>query len=129
MPWWSWILIWIALVALSLLFYVVLGVRLFRKFTTTLRELGEAADRFSRLPSPAVHGAGSATGGAGTTMENGVHEAARPAPGDAVFASPARMRHAYLASKIARQNARRLRRIQRRRDRGQPQTLRDIELG
>ena len=33
------------------------------------------------------------------------------------------------ASKFSRQNARRLRRIQRKKDRGQPQALRDIELG
>jgi hypothetical protein len=37
------------------------------------------------------------------------------------------MRHDYHASKLARQNARRLRRIQRKKDRGQPQALRDIE--
>jgi hypothetical protein len=129
MPWWSWILIWIALVALSLLFYVVLGVRLFRKFTTTLRELGEAADRFSSLPSTA--GASSGPGPDGATPGTGVgaDAASGPAPGVAVFASPARMRHAYHASKLSRQQARRLRRIQRRRDRGQPQALRDIELG
>ncbi|PVZ59475.1 hypothetical protein [Arthrobacter sp. H-02-3] len=118
MPWWSWILIWIALVALSLLFYGVLGVRLYRQATTALRELGEAMDRFSRLPSPADDGAG-ASGGA----------APQPLPGGAVFASPARMRHDYDASKLARQDARRLRRIQRKKDRGQPQALRDIELG
>jgi hypothetical protein len=129
MPWWSWILIWIALVALSLLFYVVLGVRLFRKFTTTLRELGEAADRFSSLPSPAGASYGSGTDGAGPGVEDGADAASRQAPGVAVFASPARMRHAYHASKLSRQQARRLRRIQRKKDRGQPQALRDIELG
>jgi hypothetical protein len=117
MPWWSWIVIWIALVALSLLFFGVLGLRLFRQATTTLTELGEAADRFSSLPSPA----------AGAGDPGGADEALRPAPGDAIFASPARMRHDYHASKIARQNARRLRRIQRKKDRGQPQALRDIE--
>jgi hypothetical protein len=129
MPWWSWILIWIALVALSLLFYVLLGVRLFRKFTTTLRELGEAADRFSRLPSPVGADAATVTAGSGTGVEAGADAAPRPTPGDAVFASPARMRHDYHASKFSRQNARRLRRIQRKKKRGQPQALHDIELG
>jgi hypothetical protein len=129
MPWWSWILIWIALVALSLLFYVVLGVRLFRKFTITLREMGEAADRFSSLPSPAVASGGSGTDGTDTGLEDGADAAPGQAPGDAVFASPSRMRHDYHASKLSRQNARRLRRIQRKKDRGQPQALRDIELG
>jgi hypothetical protein len=122
MPWWSWIVIWIALVALSLLFFGVLGLRLYRQAMTTLEELGEAADRFSRLPSPAVPEARSATAEA-----DDAEAALRPVPGDAVFASPARMRHDYHASKSARQNARRLRRIQRKKDRGQPQALRDIE--
>jgi hypothetical protein len=129
MPWWSWIVIWIALVALSLLFFGVLGFRLFRQATTTLSELGEAADRFSTLPSPAGTGTGSAAGSTATGAGDpgSADEALRPAPGDAIFASPARMRHDYHASKLARQNARRLRRIQRKKDRGQPQALRDIE--
>ena len=133
MPWWSWIVIWIALVALSLLFFGVLGLRLFRQATTTLSELGEAADRFSTLPAPAgpagTTGTGSTGSGspAGASDPAGADEALRPVPGDAIFASPARMRHDYHASKFARQNARRLRRIQRRKDRGQPQALRDIE--
>ena len=38
------------------------------------------------------------------------------------------MRHDYQTSKIARQEARRLRRVQRKADRGQPQSLRDIEF-
>ncbi|BCW71279.1 alkaline shock response membrane anchor protein AmaP [Arthrobacter sp. NicSoilB8] len=129
MPWWSWILIWIALVSLSLLFYVLLGVRLFRKFTTTLGELSEAADRFSRLPSPVFADAAAGPAGSATGAEDGADGAPRPTPGDAVFASPARMRHDYHASKFSRQNARRLRRIQRKKSRGQPQALRDIELG
>jgi hypothetical protein len=125
MPWWSWILIWIALVAVSLLFYGVLGVRLFRQFTTTLRELSEAADRFSHLPAPAGPDAMPATADAGSAGG----AALRLVPGDAIFASPPRMRHDYHASKFARQEARRLRRMQRKKDRGQPQALRDIEAG
>ena len=93
----------------------------------TLEELGEAADRFSRMPSPSAPEAGPAMADAGAP--DGAGAAPRPTPGDAVFASPARMRHDYDASKFSRQNARRLRRIQRKKDRGQPQALRDIELG
>jgi hypothetical protein len=117
MPWWSWIVIWIALVALSLLFFVVLGARLFRQFMTTVRELHDAAERFSRLPSAPTD-----------------PEAADPAGGSpggldaAVFASPARVRQDYHAAKIVRQEARRLRRVQRKADRGQPQSLRDIDF-
>ena len=125
MPWWSWIVIWIALIALSLLFFGVLGLRLYRQAMTTLEELGEAAERFSHMPSPSVPAAGPAT--ADADAPDGTDPDERPVPGDAVFASPARMRHDYHASKFARQNARRLRRIQRKKDRGQPQALRDIE--
>ncbi|SDL24163.1 hypothetical protein SAMN04487916_10730 [Arthrobacter sp. ov407] len=127
MPWWSWILIWIALVSLSLLFFGVLGLRLYRQAMTTLEELGEAADRFSRVPSPSAPEAAPATANAGAP--DSTDAGPRPVPGDAVFASPARMRHDYHASKFARQNARRLRRIQRKKERGQPQALRDIETG
>ena len=117
MPWWSWIVIWIALVALSLLFFVVLGVRLFRQFMTTVRELGEAADRFGRLPSSAP---GSVPADSGAP--------AGAVPGSAVFAPPAQIRHEYHAAKSARQEARRLRRVQRKAGRGQPQRLHDIEF-
>ncbi len=131
MPWWSWIVIWIALIALSLLFFGVLGLRLYRQAMTTLEELGEAAERFSHLPSPLSPEAGPATadadGGTEAGAPDGTDADPRPVPGGAVFASPARMRHDYHASKLARQNARRLRRIQRKKDRGQPQALRDIE--
>jgi hypothetical protein len=39
------------------------------------------------------------------------------------------MRHDYHASKASRAEARRQRRIRRKAERGQPQALRDIELG
>jgi hypothetical protein len=117
MPWWSWIVIWIALVALSLLFFVVLGVRLYRQFMTTLKELGEAGDRFGHLPSTAPDQA---------PAESGAR--ARPVPGSAVFTPPALVRHDYQAAKAARQEVRRLRRVQRKADRGQPQRLHDIEF-
>lgn len=131
MPWWSWIVIWIALVALSLLFFVVLGVRLFRKFMATVKELGEAEERFSTFPA-----------GPGTLSSADVHlgrldsdgddagdaSGPRAEPGSAVFASPVQMGHDYRASKSTRQEARRQRRVQRKLDRGQPQRLHDIEL-
>ncbi|MET1021188.1 MAG: hypothetical protein ABWX69_03185 [Arthrobacter sp.] len=123
MPWWSWIVIWIALVALSLLFFVVLGARLFRQFTATVKELGEAAERFSALPSARVE---AAPGGGDAAAQAG--GGPLPEPGSAVFASPVQVRHDYHASKAARREARRERRIQRRTDRGQPRRLRDIEF-
>jgi hypothetical protein len=118
MPWWSWILIWTALVAVSALFYVLLGIRLFRKFTATMRELGQAGDRFGRRsPAPAATGSGDAG------------RQTQPVPGSAVFVPASQMRHEYTASKAARRELRRQRRVQRKADRGQPQALRDIDFG
>jgi hypothetical protein len=119
MPWWSWILIWIALIALSLLFYVVMGVRLFRQFMATVKELGAAGDKLGHLPTPVPEA---------STPGDGTSDAVGAPPGSAVFASPHRMRHDYHASKSARRESRRQRRIQRKAERGQPQALRDIEF-
>ena len=114
MPWWSWILIWVALVALSLLFYVLLGVRLFRQFMATVKDLGAAGEKLGHLGP----------------MELGDAPAnpAAPPPGSAVFASPSLMRHDYEASKSSRREERRLRRMQRKTDRGQPQALGDLDF-
>jgi hypothetical protein len=115
MPWWSWILLWIALIAVSLLFYVLLGIRLFRQFTATVRELGEAGDRFGHLAPPRLEG-DSEPDGAGNIA------------GWAVFASPLRVRHDYLAAKASRKELRRQRRVKRKAERGQPQSLHDIDF-
>lgn len=131
MPWWSWILIWIALIALSLLFYVLMGIRLFRKFMATVKELGAAGDKLGRLTDP-----GSLTDPGTLTdpgSETGDPDGARPqvpriVPGAAVFAAPHHVREEYHASKSARVEARRQRRIRRKAERGQPQALGDIEF-
>jgi len=115
MPWWFWILLWIALVALALLLHLTLGYRLFRKFMATVHELGDAAKRFSNL-SPAAE-----------TSDAEVAED-RAAPGSAIFASPDQMRHDYLTAKAFRQEVRRQKRVQRKAERGQPQSLHDIEF-
>ena len=107
--------------SLSLLFFVVMGVRLFRQFMATVKELGEAGDKLTRLPVPAAVPAGAAD----TVREPDVTGVA---PGMAPFAPPHQMRHDYHASKEARREARRQRRIRRKAERGQPQSLRDIEF-
>jgi hypothetical protein len=125
MPWWFWILLWIALVALSLLFYAFLGFRLFRQIMATLKELGDAGSRLSPSGSsfadldPEI-----------STVENpGAGTIVQTMPGGlAVFASPEQMRVEYHSGKASRQEARRMRRVQRKADRGQPQRLRDIEF-
>ncbi|MBT2531325.1 hypothetical protein J7E83_04120 [Arthrobacter sp. ISL-48] len=115
MPWWTWIVIWIALVALSLLFYVLLGIRLFRQFMATVKDLGAAGEKLGHL-APALPEADAALG------------AGAEQPGSAIFASPARMRHDYHTSKSSRREDRRQRRVQRRTDRGQPQSLGDLDF-
>ncbi|WP_426002712.1 hypothetical protein ACPFL9_11285 [Paenarthrobacter sp. NyZ202] len=115
MPWWFWILLWIALVALSLLLHLTLGYRLFRKFMATVHELGDAGQRFGNLPQPQET---SDVERAGNT----------PAPGPAIFASPEQMRHDYVTAKAFRQEVRRRKRVERKAGRGQPQSLHDIEF-
>ena len=115
MPWWSWILIWIALVALSLLFYVLLGIRLYRQFMATVKDLGAAGEKIGHL-APLPAGPGEA------------RPLASVPPGAAIFATRARMRHDYDASKSSRREDRRQRRVQRKTDRGQPQSLRDQDF-
>ncbi|KQQ85296.1 MULTISPECIES: hypothetical protein [Micrococcaceae] len=117
MPWWFWILLWVALVAVSLLFYFVLGVRLFRKFMATVKDLGAAGDKLGHVGP--LHGA---------DLQDRQDSMGRPAAGSAVFASPADMRHDYEASKSSRREERRLRRVQRKKDRGQPQALTDLDF-
>jgi hypothetical protein len=117
MPWWSWILIWIALVAVSLLFYVLLGIRLYRQAMAVMKDLGAAGTKLGHL-APAM-----------ATPSTGEPQRATPdQSGAAVFASPAQMRHDYDASKSSRRENRRQRRVQRKSDRGQPQSLRDLDL-
>jgi hypothetical protein len=119
MPWWSWILIWVALVALSLLFYVLLGIRLFRQFMATVKDLGAAGEKLGQLGPMETAEAFTGRTTTGRTT---------PHPGSAVFASPTVMRHDYEASKSSRQEERRLRRVQRKIDRGQPQALGDLDF-
>jgi hypothetical protein len=104
----------VALIALSLLFYVLLGIRLFRQFMATLKDLGAAGEKLGHL--------------APVEQPSTSPDPARPQPGSAVFASPAVMRHDYEASKSARREVRRLRRVQRKTDRGQPQALGDLDF-
>lgn len=115
MPWWSWILLWVALIAVSLLCYVLLGIRLFRKFMATVHELSAAGERLGHR----------------TYLPEHVDDDAGASPkvfGAAVFASPEQMRHDYVTAKASRQEVRRQKRVKRKAERGQPQSLHDIEF-
>lgn len=108
--------------SLSLLFYAFLGFRLFRHIVTTLKELGAAGDRLSQSARQLGKDDPSAT------ADPSSRPLQRLPPGAAIFASPEQMRHDYHAAKTLRQEARRQRRVKRKTDRGQPRTLRDIEI-
>ncbi|MHA7304169.1 hypothetical protein ACX80E_02820 [Arthrobacter sp. TMN-49] len=117
MPWWSWILIWIALIALSLLFMVFLGLKLWRDVASTTRTFSDVSAERAAYWEQSLERA---------TVEH-VTEMRADLPGSAVFASPEKMKDDYLATKEERRFARLQRRVARRKERGQLQSLRDIE--
>ncbi|MGO4385369.1 hypothetical protein [Specibacter sp. RAF43] len=116
MSWWSWILLWMALVALSLLFIVVMGLKLWRDAARTMRGVGRTRDSLSAHWEEQSRAA----------AQRSVPEPRTTLPGAAVFATPEQMKDDYLAAKEARQFVRRQRRVARRKERGQLQSLRDI---
>ncbi|MHA7269081.1 hypothetical protein [Arthrobacter sp. HLT1-20] len=117
MPWWSWILLWIALIALSLLFMAFLGLKLWRQASATMRTFTDAGDERAAYWEQQL---------AKAAVEH-VTEERTVVPGSAVFASPEKMKDDYLATKEERRFARLQRRVARRKERGQLQSLRDIE--
>ena len=121
MPWWSWVLIWVSLVACTLLVLVLGAVHLVRKGLALMRDAGGALERLTPASSLG-EGPGEAA-----ADDGGARLGAR-APGSAVFADPAAMRREYAEGRERRRAARRERRVERRRLRGQPQSLRDLGL-
>jgi hypothetical protein len=112
MEWWFWIVLWVALVALSLVFVGFLAFRIFRAFMKTLEEFETATARLD----PAFGPAQLAEGENSTVFE------------PAVFLDPAVARDRYAEGKAVRREARRARRVARRSARGQRQSLRDVRL-
>lgn len=117
MPWWSWILIWIALTALSLLFVLFLGFKLWRGAMAVMRTVSELSAERSTYWDTSLERA----------KVQHITEPRNVVPGAAVFATPEEMKHDYLAAKEERRFARLQRRVARRKERGQLQSLRDIE--
>jgi hypothetical protein len=121
MPWWSWIVIWVALIALSLLYVALLGFRLWRGFRATMQTFESTTETLEQYASKRRE-----------LLEH--PESSKAVDGDpqqagrAVFAEPEEMRDAYTAGKETRIADRRRRRVERRSLRGQRQSLRDLEL-
>ncbi|ALE06004.1 hypothetical protein AL755_11840 [Arthrobacter sp. ERGS1:01] len=116
MPWWSWILIWVALLALSLLFVVLLGLKLWRDAGKTMKTFTAVSDDLSAYWARREQ----------SLAEAHVTEVRTAVPGAAVFATPEQMKDDYVAAKDERRFARLQRRVARRKERGQLQSLRDI---
>lgn len=119
MPWWSWIVIWVALLALSLLYVVLLGIKLWRHVVRLGKEFSEASARMGNRP-----------GGPDGELPGRTAETPLPErePGWAVSSDPALLAEEYRAGKRRRRIDRVRRRVARRRLRGQAQSLRDLEL-
>lgn len=117
MLWWMWIVLWIALVAVSVIFLVVVGFRVFRRGMRTVGEFGEAMDRLQVNPPPA----GTADDGAGATRSG-----APGIPVPAVFSAPETVRAARDLARTRRIDDRRARRVAKRAEREQPQLLQDM---
>lgn len=109
MPWWTWIVLWIVLLALSAVFLLVLGYRVFRKMVAALKEFERAGEL--------LHASGA---------EYVADAAGTPASSAAIFNQPAAVRAERNAGKRAREHVRRERRIRLRAHREQPQLLRDL---
>jgi hypothetical protein len=112
MSWWMWLVLWIALVAVSALFLLAVGFRVFRKAMGTLDEFGKASSLLDAVP--AARPSGPVVGEASDS----------PVP--AVFAQPAQVRRANHEARLLRQGRRRERRIRRRAENRRPQLLRDL---
>ncbi|WP_162149094.1 hypothetical protein [Arthrobacter sp. H41] len=117
MPWWSWIVIWVALLALTALFILFLGFRVFRGAMSTLREFEVAADRVQV--------------NTGRTVVDSDDESDADGAGEstlvpAVFSTPDEVRATNARGRTQRIGRRRAARVRLRAERNQPQLLRDM---
>ncbi|WP_026550383.1 hypothetical protein [Arthrobacter sp. Br18] len=113
MPWWSWIVIWVALLALTALFFLFLGFRVFRGAVSTLGEFEAATDRL-QLNSGQTPG----------SVDEGTGSAGSFAP--AVFSTRDEVKAANALQRTERIARRRSARVRLRSERRQPQLLRDM---
>lgn len=120
MPWWSWILLWMFLAAASALFVVLCGIRLFRGFMRLADDAGAAMDRLTLGTRDGPPNGAPEDAGGGESADR------EPAGAAALFRDPYDARLEYDAGRWGRREARRRRRIARKRRAGQPQRWRDL---
>ncbi len=112
-------MIWVSLLALSLLYVLLLGIKLWRHVVALGRECSEAT---ARLGKPSVQFSQDLAGNSADPLKV-VRE-----PGWAVDADPAEVHAEYRSGKLNRKLDRTARRVERRSVRGQAQSLRDLQL-
>jgi hypothetical protein len=125
--WWFWVLLWAVLLLGSLASAAIAGYWLFRRGMALVRDAGEV---LAGIGSGARWGAQGETDDGGMNSDVGLspHAGGIPTAAEAVFADPEAVARAYAEGKAERRNARRLRRVERRARRGQPQSLSDVGL-
>jgi len=117
LPWWFWFLLWTVLVLATVLVAVLAGFRLFKRGMAVVESLGAAADQIGEgLSRP------------GTVVEYTPNPRRYPHGTDATHSDPEKIRKLRDKGQAERIEARRLRRVARRTERGQAQNMRDLRL-
>ncbi|WP_404291340.1 hypothetical protein [Glutamicibacter arilaitensis] len=117
LPWWFWVLLWTVLVLAALLLAVLAGFRLFRRGMAVLGSASDAADHISgEFAKP------------GTVVNYEPVGRRYPHGTEATHGDPEKIAKKRLKGKAERIEARRVKRVARRSDRGQAQNMRDVKL-
>lgn len=117
LPWWFWVLLWTVLVLATVLLAALAGFRLFKRGMGVVDALGAAADHVSSgLSQP------------GTVVEYVKGQRRYPHGTNATHGDPEEIRDLRSTGKAERIEARRVRRVTRRAERGQAQNMRDLGL-
>lgn len=117
LPWWFWVLLWTVLVLATVLVAALAGFRLFKRGMAVVEGLGDAADHISAGLSQE-----------GTVVEYAPNPRRYPHGTDATHADPEEIKMLRDQGKAERIEARRVRRVTRRAERGQAQNMRDLRL-
>lgn len=117
LPWWFWTLLWTVLVLATLLCVVLAGFRLFRQGMKVFDTLGEASEQL-----------GAEFAKPGTVVDYAPVGRRYPHGTEATHADPRKIKKLVRKGKAERIEARRVRRVARRTERGQAQNMQDLGL-
>lgn len=117
LPWWFWVLLWTVLILATLLLTVLAGFRLFRRAMSVLDSASDAADHISgEFAKP------------GTVVAYEPVVRRYPHGTDATHGEREEISELRDLGKAERIEARRVKRVARRSNRGQAQNMRDLNL-